>query len=72
MVVDPGIHVFGWTREQAVSYMMAGAIGTKEDAERMVDRIAVWPAQLTYDTGGLEFASLQEHARTELGSKRPT
>ena len=47
MVVDPGIHVFGWTREQAVSYIMAGAIGTKEDAERLVDRIAAQPAQLT-------------------------
>ena len=50
--------------------MMAGAIFTREGAERAVDRIAVWPAQLTaYDTGGLEFTALREHARTTLGPR---
>jgi uncharacterized protein (DUF885 family) len=69
MVVDPGIHVFGWTRDQAIDYIMAGA-RTREDAENLVDRIPVWPAQLTaYDTGGLEFEALREHARTTLGRR---
>jgi uncharacterized protein (DUF885 family) len=69
MVVDPGIHLFGWKRDQAVSYMMAGS-RTKEEAERLVDRIAVLPAQLTsYDTGGLEFERLREHARSALGAR---
>jgi uncharacterized protein (DUF885 family) len=70
MVVDPGIHVFGWTREQAVSYILAGALGTRELAERAVDRIAVWPAQLTsYDTGALEFTALRERSRAALGTR---
>jgi uncharacterized protein (DUF885 family) len=67
MVVDPGIHVFGWTREQAVNYITASG-RTKEDAEKLVDRIAVLPAQLTaYDTGGLEFEALRAHAQKTLG-----
>ncbi|MET0395616.1 MAG: DUF885 domain-containing protein [Longimicrobiaceae bacterium] len=67
MVVDPGIHVMGWTREQAVRYLMETGRG-RESAETMVDRIAVLPGQLTaYDTGGLEFFALRERAERELG-----
>lgn len=70
MVVDPGIHLFGWTREQAVAYMVeSGRFGQRE-AEAGVDRIAVWPAQLTaYDTGAIEFFALREKAERELGPK---
>ena len=70
MVVDPGIHLFGWTREQAARYMAeSGRFGQRE-AETSVDRIAVWPAQLTaYDTGALEFFALRERAERELGAR---
>ena len=70
MVVDPGIHLYGWTREQAVAYMVeSGRFGQRE-AEAGVDRIAVWPAQLTaYDTGAIEFFALREKAERELGPK---
>jgi len=65
MVVDPGIHLFGWTREQAVDYIneSGGFSG-----ENMVDRIAILPGQLTaYDSGGLEIIALRKQAEKALG-----
>lgn len=70
MVVDPGIHLFGWTREQAVAFLVeSGRFGERE-AQAGVDRIAGWPAQLTaYDTGAIEIFALREQAERELGAK---
>ena len=65
MVVDPGIHVFGWSRTRAVEYVRKGR---RPGAEALVDRVVVWPAQLTaYDTGALEILGLRERAARELG-----
>ena len=68
MVVDPGIHVFGWSREQAAAFMAESGRVTPEEADAMVDRIAVWPGQLTaYDTGALDFFALRRQAEEALG-----
>ena len=68
MVVDPGIHVMGWTREQAVAFMRESGRLTDNELEEMVDRIAVLPGQLTaYDTGGLEILALRDLAERRLG-----
>ena len=68
MVVDPGIHVMGWTREQAVAFMAESGRMTPHGVEEMVDRIAVLPGQLTaYDTGGLEILALRKQAEETLG-----
>lgn len=70
MVVDPGIHLFGWTREQAVAFLVESGRFGKQEAEAGVDRIAVWPAQLTaYDTGAIEIFALREQAERELGPR---
>jgi uncharacterized protein (DUF885 family) len=70
MVVDPGIHLFGWTREQAVEYIVASGRFDRAFSEALVDRIVVWPGQLTaYDTGGLEIFALREEAERALGSR---
>lgn len=67
MVVDPGVHVFGWSRDSAISYIRNGGW---PEAEAMADRIVVWPGQLTaYDTGALEILALREQARRELGER---
>jgi uncharacterized protein (DUF885 family) len=68
MVVDPGIHVLGWTREQAIAFMDEAGRMTAHELEEMVDRIAVLPGQLTaYDTGGLEILALRQLAEQRLG-----
>jgi uncharacterized protein (DUF885 family) len=70
MVVDPGIHLFGWTRQQAVDYLASSGRFTGERAEALVDRIVAWPGQLTaYDTGGLEIFALRREAERALGGR---
>ena len=69
LVLDTGIHVYGWTREKAEAYAMETGM-TKDQADDVIDRIAVEPGQLTsYEVGGLEILSLREEARERLGSR---
>ncbi|HEX5786550.1 MAG TPA: DUF885 domain-containing protein [Woeseiaceae bacterium] len=68
MVVDPGIHLFGWTREQAVNFIVETGRIPAEQGDGMVDRIAILPGQLTaYDAGGLEILALRREAEAALG-----
>ena len=70
MVVDPGIHVFGWTREKAADFILATGRLTAHEAMSLVDRIIATPAQLTtYDTGALEIFALRAKAQETLGAK---
>jgi uncharacterized protein (DUF885 family) len=70
MVVDPGIHLFGWSREQAIEFMAVSGRFAEERAEEMVDRIAILPGQLTaYDSGGLEILALRNEASAILGDE---
>ncbi|MGD9801141.1 MAG: DUF885 family protein, partial [Parvularculaceae bacterium] len=70
MVVDPGIHLYGWTNEQAAAFLVESGRFDEKTAEAMLDRIAVIPGQLTaYDTGGLEIASLRAEAVQRLGAR---
>ena len=68
MVVDPGIHLFGWTREQAREFMLVSGRFPESEGDAMVDRIAILPGQLTsYDSGGLEILALRREAEAALG-----
>jgi uncharacterized protein (DUF885 family) len=70
MVVDPGLHLFGWTRKQAVKYINDSGRFATGYGEELVDRIAVMPAQLTaYDSGALEFFRLRQLAKEQMGDK---
>jgi uncharacterized protein (DUF885 family) len=70
MVVDPGIHLFGWTREQAMDFMNETGRFPESIADDMVDRIAIIPGQLTsYDSGGLEIFALRRQAEEALGEE---
>ncbi len=67
LVVDTGIHQFGWTREQAVDYFNAHA---PEESLAEIDRYISWPAQaLSYKMGQLRISSLRETAEQRLGPK---
>jgi uncharacterized protein (DUF885 family) len=68
MVVDPGIHAFGWSREKAMAYLVESGRFDEAAAADMLDRIAVIPGQLTsYDSGGLEIAALRAETEASLG-----
>jgi len=68
MVVDPGIHLFGWSREQAIEFMMESGAFPDSMGDQMVDRIAILPGQLTaYDSGGLEIFALRKMAEEAMG-----
>jgi uncharacterized protein (DUF885 family) len=70
LVVDTGIHALGWTREQAIQYMLENTAKTENDIIVEIDRYIVWPAQaLTYKLGELKIKELRKKAETELGSR---
>ena len=70
MVVDPGIHAFGWTREQAIAFLVESGRFDEKSAPSAVDRIAAIPGQLTaYDSGAQEFFALRREAEAALGTK---
>lgn len=70
LVIDPGIHMYGWSRQQAIDYFVANSAKTLNDITNEVDRYIVWPAQaLAYKSGELAIKSLRAHAEKELGEK---
>lgn len=70
MVVDPGLHVMGWTRDQAIDYMMRHTAETRQAVENEVDRYIGWPGQATaYMLGNLEIRRLREMAEREMGDR---
>jgi uncharacterized protein (DUF885 family) len=70
LVVDTGMHMKGWTREQAVTYFLENAPKARHDAEVEVDRYIVNPGQaLAYKMGELELKKLRAKATEALGEK---
>ncbi|HKX91035.1 MAG TPA: DUF885 domain-containing protein [Sphingomicrobium sp.] len=70
LVVDTGIHAKGWTREQAIDYMLANSSMGKTDATAEVERYIAIPSQATaYKVGGLTIQRLRRKAEAELGPK---
>ena len=70
LVVDTGIHTMGWTRQQAIDYMMAHTAEAGEDISADVDRYIVWPGQATaYMLGMLEIRSARGQAEQVMGAR---
>lgn len=70
LVVDTGIHSKGWTREQAIDYMLANSDMGKTDATAEVERYIAIPSQaLAYKIGALTILRLKDRAKKELGAK---
>ena len=68
LVVDPGLAVLGWPREQAVEYMLAHTPLSRADVESEVDRYIANPGQATaYMVGRLEIERLRRAAEARLG-----
>jgi len=70
LVVDTGMHYFGWTRQQAIDYMAANGALSMHNVTTEVDRYIAWPGQaLAYKIGELKIRELRAYATLELGAK---
>jgi uncharacterized protein (DUF885 family) len=70
LVVDTGLHAKGWTREQAIKYMLDNSAMGKTDATSEVERYIAIPGQaLAYKIGQLKIRELRTRAEQALGDK---
>jgi uncharacterized protein (DUF885 family) len=70
LVVDPGLSVLGWTRQQAIDYMQTHLPYTRQTVESEVDRYIAGPGQATaYMVGRLEIERLRAEAKARLGKR---
>ena len=70
LVVDAGMHAKGWTREQAIEYMMKNEAITEQAATAEIERYMAIPGQaLSYKVGELKIKELRDRYQKQLGSK---
>jgi uncharacterized protein (DUF885 family) len=69
-VVDTGIHAKGWTRDQAIAYMVQTTGMNESEVVSEVERYMGQPGQAcAYKIGQLKILELRERAKAALGSK---
>lgn len=70
LVIDPGMHVMGWSRQQATDYMLENSAEGIDSVTQQVNRYAAVPGQATsYLLGSLEIQRLRKHAEDALGAR---
>lgn len=70
LVVDTGIHAKGWTKEQAVAFMLDNTALSAANIDAEVNRYISWPGQaLGYKLGELKIRALREKAEKALGPR---
>jgi uncharacterized protein (DUF885 family) len=70
LVVDTGLHAKGWSREQAIDYMVSTTGAPTSDLTSEVERYMAAPGQAcAYKVGELKILALREKARVALGPK---
>ena len=70
LVVDSGIHAKGWTREQAIRYMLDNSGMSETEVVAEVERYIAIPGQaLAYKVGQLTLLRLRAEAEQALGSR---
>ena len=70
LVVDTGLHAKGWSREQAIDYMLANSGMGRSDATAEVERYIAWPGQaLGYKLGALTIQRLKKKAQEQLAGR---
>ena len=67
LVVDTGIHAFGWSREKAVNFMADNTALSMHEINTEIDRYISWPGQaLAYKIGEITIRELRQKAEKEL------
>ncbi|WP_350545653.1 DUF885 domain-containing protein [Pseudoalteromonas sp. 5-MNA-CIBAN-0065] len=70
LVVDTGIHAFGWSRQKAIDYLADHTALPQSAVEDQIDRYISWPGQaLSYKMGEIKIRELRAKAEKELGAK---
>jgi len=70
LVVDTGLHTMGWTREQAITYMLDHSTESRAYVGTEIDRYLAVPGQATsYMVGSIEIQKLRAEAQRQLGAK---
>jgi uncharacterized protein (DUF885 family) len=70
LVVDTGLHAKGWSRQQAIDYMVENTLLAENNIVNEVDRYLTRPGQaLAYKLGQLEILKLREEAKQRLGDR---
>ncbi|WP_395339071.1 DUF885 domain-containing protein [Ningiella sp. W23] len=68
LVVDTGMHVFGWSRDKAMDYMLENTALSEHNVRTEIDRYISWPAQaLSYKIGEIKIKELRQKAELALG-----
>ncbi len=68
LVVDTGLHSFGWSRERVIEYMQANSAEGEAYAVAETERYMAIPAQaLAYKIGELKIRELRTRAENALG-----
>lgn len=70
LVLDPGLHVFGWSKQEAIDFLKQYTVLPDNIVESEIDRYLTWPGQATgYYLGLYEILEAREYAQAELGDK---
>jgi uncharacterized protein (DUF885 family) len=70
LVIDTGIHRYGWSRQKAIDYLSSHTALSQHEVVNEVDRYISWPGQaLAYKLGELTIRKLRSEAETELGPR---
>ena len=70
LVIDTGIHLYGWSRSQAIDYLASHTALSQHEVETEVDRYISWPGQaLSYKLGELSIRRLRAEAEARLGPR---
>ncbi|MCD9005890.1 DUF885 domain-containing protein [Luteimonas sp. XNQY3] len=69
LVIDTGLHEYGWSRQQAIDYLASHTALAHQDIVNEVDRYIAWPGQaLAYYIGYKTILDLRAEAERELGA----
>ena len=70
LVVDTGLHVYGWSRDRAVQYLLDNTAMSRRSVEQQVDRYISMPGQATtYKVGERNIKKMRARAESELGDQ---
>ncbi|MFL0670148.1 MAG: DUF885 domain-containing protein [Erythrobacter sp.] len=70
LVVDTGLHAKGWTRDQAIDFMLENSGMTRTEVVAEVERYIAIPSQaVAYKIGALKIQELRQRSQDKLGAK---